>query len=42
MLSFGNATGACIEHGSTLNMYGIVLVKTWKIKINKSMLNRYI
>lgn len=42
MLSFGNATHTCTKHSRTLNMFGIVLVKTWKIKIDKSMLNRYI
>ena len=42
MLSFGDATGVCTKRRSTLNMYSIVLVKTWRIKINKSVHNSYV
>ena len=42
MLSFGDATVVCTKCRCMLNMYSIVLVKTWRIKINKSVLNSYV
>jgi hypothetical protein len=42
ILSLRNAFLACTRHSSMLSMQSEVLVKTWRIRLNRSIFNTYI